>query len=356
MNMLVLGNGFDLAHNLPTRYTNFLEYVIKQRDLGEVEHTRIYELIQKNIWIDYFVRLYQMNLLRGINWIDFELEISHILKIFDEHDSNIYNKIAPLSELNKDKKLVLFYNLYAIRCNCPDGIRDVPKQSYSQLIENMESDMERMIKAFEIYLIEKVEEKDVVCISPNIQEVNANRIISFNYTHIYEKLYSDDKSKVHHIHGEVKRDASISNNMVLGVDEYWDKEEAHKHINYNIFKKFTQRILKETGFEYRNWIENESKKNYKQHIGTRNRTSLSSMGITDVYIFGHSLDVTDSDVLKEFFTDECFNVHIFYKDKGKEAALIANVVKMIGEDEFIRQINSVPPQIEFIKQKDMIKK
>ena len=33
--------------------------------------------------------------------------------------------------------------------------------------------MERMIKAFEIYLIEKVEEKDVVCISPNIQEVNA---------------------------------------------------------------------------------------------------------------------------------------------------------------------------------------
>ncbi len=83
---------------------------------------------------------------------------------------------------------------------------------------------------------------------------------------------------------------------------------------------------------------------------------MSSMGITDVYIFGHSLDVTDSDVLKEFFTDECFNVHIFYKDKGKEAALIANVVKMIGEDEFIRQINSVPPQIEFIKQKDMIKK
>ena len=63
MNILVLGNGFDLAHNLPTRYTNFLEYVIEQRDLGEVEHTRIYDLVRKNIWIDYFVRLYQMNLL-----------------------------------------------------------------------------------------------------------------------------------------------------------------------------------------------------------------------------------------------------------------------------------------------------
>ena len=101
-----------------------------------------------------------------------------------------------------------------------------------------------------------------------LYDIFYGKVVKWCYTHIYEKLYSDDKSKVHHIHGEVKRDASISNNMVLGVDEYWDKEEAHKHTNYNIFKKFTQRILKETGFEYRNWIENESKKNYKQHIGT----------------------------------------------------------------------------------------
>ena len=26
MNILILGNGFDLAHGLPTRYTDFLEY------------------------------------------------------------------------------------------------------------------------------------------------------------------------------------------------------------------------------------------------------------------------------------------------------------------------------------------
>lgn len=32
MNILVIGNGFDLAHGLPTRYTDFLEFikVIKQ--------------------------------------------------------------------------------------------------------------------------------------------------------------------------------------------------------------------------------------------------------------------------------------------------------------------------------------
>ena len=32
MNILVIGNGFDLAHGLPTKYTHFLEFVkvIKQ--------------------------------------------------------------------------------------------------------------------------------------------------------------------------------------------------------------------------------------------------------------------------------------------------------------------------------------
>jgi len=27
MNILIIGNGFDLAHGLPTKYTDFLEYV-----------------------------------------------------------------------------------------------------------------------------------------------------------------------------------------------------------------------------------------------------------------------------------------------------------------------------------------
>lgn len=27
MNILVIGNGFDLAHGLPTTYTNFLEFI-----------------------------------------------------------------------------------------------------------------------------------------------------------------------------------------------------------------------------------------------------------------------------------------------------------------------------------------
>lgn len=32
MNVLVIGNGFDLAHGLPTRYMDFLEFIEKYEE------------------------------------------------------------------------------------------------------------------------------------------------------------------------------------------------------------------------------------------------------------------------------------------------------------------------------------
>lgn len=39
MNILLIGNGFDLAHGLPTLYKNFLDFCIKanQARYGEIE-------------------------------------------------------------------------------------------------------------------------------------------------------------------------------------------------------------------------------------------------------------------------------------------------------------------------------
>lgn len=55
------------------------------------------------------------------------------------------------------KKMVLFYNLYSRRIGSTDGVQEVHKQTYARLIENLDTDLDRMIRAFEIYLLEKVE-------------------------------------------------------------------------------------------------------------------------------------------------------------------------------------------------------
>ncbi len=116
MNILVIGNGFDLAHGLPTKYGDFLEFVkvIRQvikikngESLKDVKWGRINykikeqiinsemngklnsffgskqckELLNDNIWVDYFL---QCDMYQKENWIDFECEISNVIQSIDK--------------------------------------------------------------------------------------------------------------------------------------------------------------------------------------------------------------------------------------------------------------------------------
>ena len=70
--------------------------------------------------------------------------------------------------------------------------------------------------------------------------------------------------------------------------------------------------------------------------------------MSDIYIFGHSLDITDKDILQGFFTSEATRIHIYCKDKETEGELIANVIKLMGEKNLLQKVNQIPPKIEFI--------
>lgn len=116
MNILVIGNGFDLAHGLPTKYTDFLEFVkvIKQAiskgklagidwgntntevkkflisNKGKVQeklfsNRQMWEdLVNNNFWIDYFLPIYTDRKRNGKDgWIDFEGEISEVVQSLD---------------------------------------------------------------------------------------------------------------------------------------------------------------------------------------------------------------------------------------------------------------------------------
>ncbi|EHL19799.1 hypothetical protein HMPREF9628_01315 [Peptoanaerobacter stomatis] len=143
MNILVIGNGFDLAHGLPTKYGDFLDFIailgfksiqngitnftlcereklvsndesntkkmeiiINQLNnidivkepikciLGFKEkaienHDRSNTISYNNFWIEYFLK--RRNKI-GENWIDFEQEIADVLKKL-EYNNNFYYKI-----------------------------------------------------------------------------------------------------------------------------------------------------------------------------------------------------------------------------------------------------------------------
>ena len=48
---------------------------------------------------------------------------------------------------------------------------------------------------------------------------------------------------------------------------------------------------------------------------------------------GHSLDITDQDIIKELF-ETAENITILYHDESAEAGYIANLVKIFGMEKF----------------------
>ena len=164
--------------------------------------------------------------------------------------------------------------------------------------------------------------------------------------------------------------------MVLGIDEYLLGDRKNKNVEFIAFKKFYQRIFKGTGCEYKKWLD-IIQKDYleymqrqidaddKKYIPDKIQAVLhyyamqtikrQSLKKHNLYIFGHSLDITDKDVLRDLILNDNVYTTIFYPNKEELGRKIANLVKVIGQDELIRRTGGSTKTIEFKQQQDMIK-
>ena len=74
----------------------------------------------------------------------------------------------------------------------------------------------------------------------------------------------------------------------------------------------------------------------------------------NLYIFGHSLDVTDKDILRDLILNDNVYTTIYYPDKKELGRKIANLVKVIGQDELIRRTGGSTKTIDFKLQQPMV--
>ena len=188
MNILIIGNGFDLAHGLPTSYVDFLKFfhsidamplflgnqssykkhlaqvypkspsiqntlsnifrsinLISSIDSSkpvfeDITAQKIYENLKQNIWYHYFYTLYKNGQMKGINWIDFESELSHIIEIFDRTEEKLYKefvKDAVRNTYSNDEKIGIFLSIVDkfkfLNDSSTFTYRDFLNNSYSQL-------------------------------------------------------------------------------------------------------------------------------------------------------------------------------------------------------------------------------
>lgn len=378
MNILLLGNGFDIYHKLPTKYHNFLNvvnYLICNEDvefntIGEVfidkelqkedpfvaecykRHYTAYEktvldnkdirkiilLCKNNFWFKYLLKSFN----KDIGWIDFEREISFVLKCFKQFldtcrtsfelysfNDNGYGYIIKsfnffFDELKRNDLLDGFYyevkKEFTIEYPLGSGNVVVNKE---KLIDHLVSEMADLARALQLYLKCFVESSFQLIKQESSYErceaiSNIDYTVTFNYTNTYEHLYL--KNTATHMHG------NLQDRIILGVNP--DEMDELENIDTLLipFKKYFQRVLLGTDDEF--WSKlNEIKEEQHEIL---------------LIVMGHSLDITDKDIIVKLFemSDE---ICILYHDEQARGSYISNLVKIFGKTEFdkIRQTQSL---------------
>ncbi|EGC02015.1 hypothetical protein CUS_4736 [Ruminococcus albus 8] len=204
----------------------------------------------------------------------------------------------------------------------------------------MLNDLNRLIRCLEIYLEDCVRNIDKNLLSLDIYELKVDKVISFNYTDTYYRFYSAKHNSVEcdYLHGKSKLSKAEPNNMVLGIDEYLSGTDKFTNLDFVEFKKYFQRIHKSTSCLYRKWLEEIYDKKDENNV----------------YFFGHSLSLTDKDVVSSVLMNPYIRTTIYYRNEKQYAELITNIVRIIGPEELTEKVYGEKPSIIFKKQKDLI--
>lgn len=366
--LLVVGNGFDLYHGLPTRYTDFLSFIenwfvfwenyrddiscekddqfsVRLSETNEIisdtmldfashhgaykcEHLEFINNHIDNLWIQYFMK----KQLDGVNWMDFEAEIYNVLKLVEEYYTEyipeVYRRnIAPIQYMSKD--LLLIADI--LKRKCPVGYEDLAQKiswldveglnkNKKALLKVMKSELDDLIRCFEYYLWEFVSRIRIEQYSEQIKELPYDlNLLNFNYTYTYATVYGKRKLRQHHrVHGDW-----VEEDMVLGIPD----EAFPDSLDYICFQKYFQRIQKRIGNYYRDWI-----------VGTETYTQEDEEDLINVYIMGHSLADSDKGILKDIFLNDFVKkVTVYYHSQSAYEQQIINLVAMFGKDYVIEQ-------------------
>lgn len=351
MHILILGNGFDIAHDLPTKYSDFLNYCKEQ--LQEKTENKSSNLFFTNLWVRHFLTIQQE---MGENWIDLENEISKVIiyisrlsmmnnkdehKIFTKYyyDNNFSFYII---DRYLDSPLGHFYPEKGYsRCQQENQIKYIVYFSSPKgVVEFLYEQLREFTKLFEEYLQEEVlkhiniESKYKLSLkSIGVKEKDKNiRVLSFNYTDTCERLYKhkfntycEFKIKPVYVHGKTLDCENC--NLILGTKSFdLNPPRSSLPAHFNIFQKHYQRHKYQTIEPYQELI----------------RQIKKSCSAPKFHIIGHSLDESDHKIIRHVLkANENSIINIYFHDEESQKRLMDNINTIIGEEEVMTKVRFI---------------
>ena len=353
--ILILGNGFDLAMGRKTSYNDFLEFAEKlfaEKDIQLEDFLYSNQIDIEKYRNNLYIQFINENKFKlGDNWSNLEIMISQLAEAIDFFRLNsdkLYLESGELhpkyighfrkmmnEEGNSASKIfigTIFFKLYY-----SSGWDKLERElALSELNEKFIYHLELLTELLEIYLsyrdyldfdINKIPQVGTALDA--ITDISESYVISFNYTHTPNRLYNISLGKTHFIHGEINlsRQKSEINTMVFGIED----KETDVNSSLIPYQKYYQRIVKETGSEYLDFL-----------MPRYAEDSYGGLKKKNIIVFGHSVDPLD----KEIF-EKCFEIadlvikkynyrFIFtYYNESAKRSIVKNLAIILGKDKLV---------------------
>lgn len=342
--ILVIGNGFDLASGYRTSYKDFLQFVYIA-DLAEIiERAQNGEPLREDV--GQFVRdphLVSLDNVRELKrllgdskwalyfreckadkqgWIDLEREIVPVLHAFQwilsaQYSMDTFNHdgYAAFYNYPEDvrRTLGLWRNYFQpngggpilAHKNWSDPQYGLYKERIIRDLKGNFDEFKRML-ALALDIVTQAAPVD----HPIIRSLRADVVLNYNYTTTERSFDNLQGARVFHVHGAVDAPEKI----VLGVDRYDDEQNR-----FIYWTKPFQRILT------------------KQDSGYKTIYSDPSASPYAVTVFGHSLDPIDAHILSPLL-DGATRITIYYHDGDEYEQKVVNLVKLLGQDEIEERV------------------
>ena len=368
--ILILGNGFDLSMGRKTSYSDFVEFANNLFPITDIQLKKFFD--ENNINIEeyrdnFYLRFINENRITlGENWCNLEIMISQLAEAIDYFKLNadiLYRKDenslrvahvdllegSIVSQENFASKLFvakIFYELFYIL----EWNKLERRVAISELNEKFIYHLELLTDLLEIYLsyrdyidfeIDKIPPVETALDA--IDDISASSVISFNYTHTPYKLYRIPIENTHYIHGEIdlSRHKSEINTMVFGIED----KEIDVNSSLIPYQKYYQRIVKETGSEYLDFLKPRRAEDLYGGLKKKN-----------IIVFGHSVDPLDKEIFQKCFaltSNNRYNYRFIftYYNESTKRSIVKNLAIILGKDRLVELTGN--KNIVFIKSDDV---
>ena len=297
--LIILGNGFDLAHGLPTSYSDFLKYYLKTnienvRNSGETHEDPLLKITAP---------------IRKVSENEYD-DIRKLLKSISESspfsfpslsikNGGFLDFLLKKNNIKRWQNLELRYHDFIIELLDKLSVKKMNIDNATSSLKKFHYSLEYFLDEFKKYIVNVI--NPLIQTVPSIEEFHKvfgykrNQhltILNFNYTKTFEKYVDDEGTTIINIHG---LGDDLDSEICFGFgDEHSPRYSEIENLYENEFLKYSKSIF---------YSKDET---YRHLLGC-----LSENYSVDIY--GHSCGVTDRTLLKQIFEDsKCQSIHYHY--------------------------------------------